>query len=55
MRTARPTLRPLPTGLVLVATAVATAIALYAADVNASGFSWMVVALVAGFSLSGSV
>jgi hypothetical protein len=42
-------------GLILVAASVATAVLLRLAGHHPHGFAWATIALVAGFSLSGSV
>ncbi|MFV2110110.1 hypothetical protein [Micromonospora sp. LOL_015] len=49
------TLRVLAPGVSLIILAEAAAIAAWTFDAGPSGFAWMVAALVAGFSLSGSV
>jgi hypothetical protein len=55
MRSTPSAVRPLPTGLALVALAVAAVVTLYLADLRAAGIAWVVAAMVAGFSLSGSI
>ncbi|MGC5031148.1 hypothetical protein [Micromonospora sp. DT229] len=49
------TLRVLAPGLALIILAEAAVLAAWTFGAGPSGFAWMVAALVAGFSLSGSV
>lgn len=49
------TLRVLAPGVSLIILAEAAVIAAWTFGASSSGFAWMVAALVAGFSLSGSV
>ncbi|WP_214413832.1 hypothetical protein [Sphaerisporangium fuscum] len=55
MRTTTASLRLLAPGLALIAAGEAAVVAARALNVGTTGFVWLVAALVAGFSLSGSV